>query len=117
MTSAAKQKGSSFERLIVNYLNEMGFDCERTRAGWTDDRGDIHGVCSAQRVPFTFECKNQRRIDLAGWTKELITEIRNAKGEIGAVVHKRIGAGGGEEQYATLPFWMLVQLLKEAGYK
>ena len=117
MTSAAKAKGSAFERLIVNYLNEKGFDCERTRAGWTDDRGDIHGVLSASGLPFTFECKNQRRIDLAGWTKELNVEIQNARGQVGAVVHKRIGSGNAGDQYATIPLWMLVQLLQEAGYR
>lgn len=117
MSNPQKNKGSAYERLIVNYLREKGFDAERTRAGWTDDRGDIHGVLSATGRPFTFECKTHRRDNLPGWVRELEIEISNAKGEIGAVIHKKVGTTDGKEQYATLPLGMLVQLLKEAGYK
>ena len=117
MVNPQKQKGSSYERSIVNYLRDMDFRVDRTRAGWTDDRGDIHGVTSARGEPFTFECKNHRKDGLPGWIKELQTEITNAGGMVGAVIHKKHGTTDPGEQYATMPLSMLVQLLKEAGYK
>lgn len=112
MTNPAKQKGSAYERLIVDYLRCNGFRVDRTRAGWSDDRGDIHGVDG-----FTWECKNHKAINLSGWISELVTECANAGTELGAVVHKKRGTTDAGEQYATLPLRMLVQLLKEAGYK
>jgi hypothetical protein len=112
MSNPQKNKGSAYERSIVDYLRQCGFRVDRTRAGWTDDRGDIHGVDG-----FTWECKNHRAINLSGWISELLVECKNAGTELGAVVHKKRGTTNGEEQYATLPLWMLVQLLKEAGYK
>lgn len=116
MTSRQSIKGSAYERSIVVYLNDSGFTVDRTRAGWVDDRGDIHGV-TREGVPFTFECKNHRRDNLPGWVSELKREISNNKGTIGAVVHKKHGTAAASDQYATLPLWMLVQLLKEAGYE
>lgn len=117
MSNPAKQKGSAYERLIVAFLRECGFRVDRTRAGWTDDRGDIHGISNANGKPFVVECKNQRTTNLAGWVAELRVECANAGTDLGAVVHKRVGITTGSDQYATLPFGMLVQLLKEAGYK
>lgn len=112
MTNPQKTKGSAYERSIVDYLRSEGFQVERTRVGWADDRGDIHGISG-----FTIECKNHRSLQLAGWISELATECGNAGTDVGAVVHKRRGVTDGGEQYATLPLRMLVQLLKEAGYK
>jgi hypothetical protein len=56
-------------------------------------------------------------MDLAGWMAELGREIAANGGGLGAVVHKKRGEASGENQYATLPLWMLVQLITEAGYK
>lgn len=112
MTNPQKIKGSAYERLIVDYLRECGFTVDRTRAGWSDDRGDIHGI-----EGFTWECKNHKAINLSGWISELLIECSNAGTKIGAVIHKRRGVTDAGEQYATMPLRMLVQLLKEAGYK
>lgn len=117
MTNPQKQKGSAYERAIRTYLTLQGFDAERTRAGWTDDRGDIHGIHHPVLGNFTIECKNQKAMDLSGWLKELERERDANGGGLGAVVHKRRGNTNGEDQYATLPLWMLVQLLIEAGYR
>lgn len=117
MSNPAKQKGSAYERLIVAFLREHGFRVDRTRAGWSDDRGDVHGISGPDGRPFVVECKNHRTTALAGWISELRIECANAGAEVGAVVHKRVGSTSGEDQYATLPLGMLVQLLQEAGYK
>jgi len=112
VTNPQKAKGSAFERLIVNYLRGHGFRVDRTRAGWSDDKGDIHGITG-----FTWECKNQKALNLSGWIKELLAECQNAGTRLGAVIHKKRGTTDAADQYATLPLWMLVQLLKEAGYE
>lgn len=117
MTNPRKVKGSAYERSIVDYLRGQGFTVDRTRAGWQDDRGDIHGIANASGTPFTFECKNHRRDNLPGWISELNVEVRNNRGTVGAVIHKKHGTTDGGEQFATLPLGMLVSLLKEAGYK
>lgn len=117
MVNPQKIKGSAYERSIVNYLRDMGFSTDRTRAGWSDDRGDIHGVTSTTGQPFTFECKNHRKDSLPGWIEELKREVSNAGGVAGVVVHKKHGTTDAGDQFCTLPLSMLVQLLKEAGYK
>jgi hypothetical protein len=112
MPSASKNKGSSFEREIVQYLREQGWTgAERTRAGWQDDRGDIDGV-----IGVTFECKNQKAMDLAGWVNELVIEMQHGNNHVGAVVHKRRGVTDASDYYATLPLSVFITLLKEAGY-
>ena len=117
MTNPQKIKGSAYERSIVNYLRDNGYNADRTRAGWTDDRGDVHGITDSEGRPFTFECKNHRRDNLSGWIMELKREVANAGGNVGVVVHKKNGTTEPGEQFASLPLSMLVQLLKEAGYK
>lgn len=112
MTSPSKQKGSAFEREIVQHLREQGWEgAERTRAGWVDDRGDIDGV-----VGVTFECKNRRAMELSQWIDELIVEMRNAGNHVGAVVHKRKGITDPGQYYASMPLTVFVTLLREAGY-
>ena len=117
MTNPQKQKGSTYERQIVSYLRECGFRVDRTRAGWADDRGDVHGITGPDGLPFTVECKNHQRLNLSGWVSELLTEIANAGGVAGVLVHKKRGTTDPSEQYATLPLGMLVSILREAGYK
>jgi len=110
--SASKNKGSAFEREIVQYLREQGWvGAERTRAGWQDDRGDIDGTPGV-----TWECKNQKVLALAGWVDELVVEMQHGNNEVGAVVHKRRGVTDPGAYYATLPLSVYVHLLKEAGY-
>lgn len=120
MTTPQKTKGSSFEREIVTYLRENGFPyAERGVAGATDDIGDIIGTPGV-----VWECKNHKRMDLAGWVDELAVEIGNQKtrysngGPVitGAVIHKRRGTTSAANYYATLPLHKYVELLKEAGY-
>ena len=128
MTSPQRRKGNSYERVILDYLRESGFRVDRTRVGWSDDRGDIHGISRAvgrdvggrgsgdNFVPFVIECKNHRRDSLPDWIKQLKQEALNAGADCGAVVHKKHGVTDGAEQFATMPLYMLVTLLKEAGY-
>ena len=46
----------------------------------------------------------------------LEVEIKNAKADTGAVIHKRRGTGNVGNWYATMPVETLIELLKKAGY-
>jgi Holliday junction resolvase len=112
MTTAAKRKGSKAELDLVKYLKENGWKyADRRLAGSSLDKGDISGVNGV-----VFEVKNQAKMDLAGWTGELVDEIRNASAEVGAVVHKRRGKADVGDWYATMPVYVFTMLLKRGGF-
>lgn len=112
MSSRSKQKGSAFEREIVAYLNENGFiHAERRLAGDQFDKGDITGTPG-----LVWECKNQKRMDLAGWVDEALVERDNAKAAYGAVIHKRRGTTNCGDYYVTVTLRQWIDLLKEAGW-
>ena len=117
MTSASQDKGDRFERDTVAYFRSHSYHVDRTRAGWSDDRGDVHGVVSRDGRPFAIECKNHKQQNLSGWLRELRVEVANSHGRIGALIHKKRGTANPAEQYATLPLEWLIELLKEAGYR
>lgn len=83
MTTPSKRKGSSYEREVAEYLQSWGWPAERTRAGWSDDRGDLAGV------PFVVECKNQKQLNFPAWLDETIVETQNASFEFGFLIAKR----------------------------
>ncbi len=91
-----KNKGDSFERTIISGLKGLGIDVWRTRAGWTDDRGDIAGIPNC-----VVECKNHARSDLSGWINELNIEIANADADTGVIIHKRHGVTDPLQQWVT----------------
>lgn len=112
MSSASKAKGSSHERNVVEYLISVGYPyAERRIAGDYKDRGDIAGVPKV-----VFECKNEKRIDLAGYMKELEVEIANDNAEVGAAIVKKKGTTDVGEYYAVMPTRLFIELLKRAGY-
>ena len=107
---AAKTKGAGAERDIVAYLKENGFPyVDRRLAGATLDKGDISGIPGV-----TIEIKNHAKMDLAGWTEELIVEMANDKAWTGVVWHKRKGRGSPGDWYCTMPAHVWVDLLKRA---
>jgi hypothetical protein len=111
MSNPSKNKGSRFEREIADYLRSLDIQVDRTRVGWADDRGDIHGIPGV-----VIECKNHKTMDLAQWIRELDNEMHNADAGMGCVVHKRRGTTDASQHYATLRFGTFIQLLREAGY-
>lgn len=110
--SKQRAKGTAAETAVVRYLQDHGFPyAERRALHGTADRGDVTGL-----GPIVLEVKNHKTIDLAGWLRELETEMVNAGAETGAVVAKRRGTTDAAAWYAILPFGDLVQLLLQAGY-
>ena len=112
MSTPSKRKGSAWELAIAKYLVEAGWKfAERRLAGSTLDKGDIYGI-----IGCVIEAKNEKRIDLAGYLKELETEIANAKAATGVVMLKKRGTTDVGEAYAVMPIRRWVELMKEAGY-
>jgi len=109
MTSPQKRKGSSAELAVAKWLNRLGWtQAERSRAGWTDDRGDIDGIPGV-----CIEVKNEKRIDLPGYLRELEVEMKNAKAWAGAVIVKRRGSTDPADWYAVMPAQKWAELLLE----
>jgi hypothetical protein len=107
MTSPQKRKGSSAELAVAKWLNRLGWtQAERSRAGWTDDRGDIDGIPGV-----CIEVKNEKRIDLPGYLRELEVEMKNAKAWAGAVIVKRRGSTDPADWYAVMPAQKWAELL------
>jgi len=110
--SRNKQKGTSFETLVVEFLKHNGFRyAERRALTGVNDKGDITGTPG-----IVWECKNQKTMNLAGWLDETMIETANADADYGILVAKRKGKGNAAEQYAIMPLSKMVELLKAAGY-
>jgi len=112
VSTPSKRKGSAWELAIAKYLVEKGWKhAERRIAGSTIDKGDIYGI-----IGCVIEAKNEKRIDLSGYLKELEVEMRNAKAETGVVMVKKKGTTDVGQAYAVMPIELWVKLMKEAGY-
>ena len=99
MTSPQKRKGSAAELAVAKWLRKLGWiHAERSRAGWTDDRGDIDGMPGV-----CIEVKNEKRIDLPGYLRELEVEMANAQAWTGTVIVKRRGSMNVDDWYAVMP--------------
>lgn len=112
MTTASKRKGSLWELAIAKYLINKGWiHAERRVAGATLDKGDIYGI-----IGCVIEAKNEKRIDLAGYMKELDVECANAKATTGVVIVKKRGTASVGEAYAVMTVDRWVDLMRQAGY-
>ncbi len=111
MTRYHRQKGSTFERLIADYLAAHVDDrIDRRVKNGAKDRGDIAGLRHmGHRI--VLECKNTAKISLGGWANEAETERGNDDALAGLIVHKRVGKGKPEDQWVTLTLGELVALL------
>ena len=111
MTAYHRRKGSSFERLIADYLKSNGFPfADRRVKNGAKDRGDIGGV-HVHGSPVVFEAKNTTRISLGTWAAEAEQERVNDGALAGVIVHKRHGKGPAGDQWVTLTMRDLVAIL------
>ena len=102
MTAYHRQKGSTFERMIADYLATNVDDRidRRVKTG-AKDRGDIGGV-RIHGGRLVLECKNTSKMNLAGWAAETEIERGNDDALAGVIVHKRHGKGQPEDQWVTM---------------
>jgi hypothetical protein len=99
LTSPQKRKGSAAELAVAKWLRKLGWiHAERSRAGWTDDRGDIDGMPGV-----CVEVKAEKKIDIPGYLRELEVEMENAKAWTGTVIIKRRGSTNVDDWYAVMP--------------
>ena len=111
MTSPQKAKGSRAELAVARYLQEAGWPyAERSRAGWTDDRGDIDGIPGV-----VVEVKDCKRHDLSGWLGELEVETANARAVTGVLVVKRRLHTNPADWYAITRLGDWAAMAKDAG--
>ena len=83
--SKSKQKGTAWERRFVDYLVAHGFPyAERRALEGVNDRGDVSGIPGV-----VCELKNAKRVELAQWVDEMLTEQKNAGASVGAVIFPR----------------------------
>ena len=120
MSNRAKQKGTSFETLIVNYLHNKGFvKASRTTLKGSGDTGDINGIfnfCAERHL--AIQCKNQRRFDLSGWLDATVAQAARLGKSLPALVVKRAGKGEKAlgDTYVVMRLDDFVTLLSEGGY-
>lgn len=112
--ASAKRAGSSFERIVADYLaqrlNDGRID-RRVKTG-NKDRGDIGGVRTIRGARVCIEVKNVSRDNLPLWMREVEVERENDDAAIGVVVHKRFGSARPEQQYVTMDLATFALLLE-----
>lgn len=111
MTAYHRQKGSTFERMIADYLAKHVDDrIDRRVKNGAKDRGDIGGLrFHGHRL--VLECKNTAKTLLGPWAAEAEAERGNDDALAGMIVHKRHGKGRPEDQWVTMTMGELVALL------
>lgn len=110
--ATAKSAGSTFERLIADFLAKVIDDRidRRVKTG-AADKGDIAGVrFHGHRI--VIETKDYAgRLVPAEWVKEAKIEAQNDKALVGIVIAKRRGTTNPAEQWVLMTVEELVALL------
>jgi Holliday junction resolvase len=120
MSNFAKQKGTSFETLIREYLNKQGFkDARRVALQGGGDTGDINGIkhgLTGQKV--AIQCKNQKAFNLSSWLNDTVEQAARLDDALPVLVVKRPGKGVAAvgDNYVVMRFDDLINLLKVAGF-
>jgi hypothetical protein len=108
VANPSKQKGTSFESAVRDFLAEHGFPTvERRTLYGAQDKGDLSGIAG-----WTFECKNEKKMDIAGAVDEARIEAKNAKTIWFAAIVKRKGKNAAEA-YAVMPLSELALIIAE----
>ena len=110
--ATAKEAGSSFERLVADYLAKHVDDrIERRRLSGKGDRGDIGGLRHmTQRV--VIEAKDYGgQIKASEWVREAEVERGNDDAGVGIVVAKRRGTSNPADQFVLMTLGELVSLV------
>lgn len=106
MANRAKQKGTSFETAVVNWLAIHGIAARRLPLAGNKDQGDIEVL----HWGINIEAKNCKALALSQWVAESDVESGNS-GKPVVVVAKRVGKGDPGEAYVIMPLRRLVELL------
>jgi Holliday junction resolvase-like predicted endonuclease len=113
LSSAAKRKGNAAEVAVVKWLQSHGFDAQRNRAGWTNDRGDVDAINGV-----VIEVKNRAQHNWAAYFEQLGRQMQEKQAYTGVVICKRAGHANPGKWLAVMPadLWLqLIQLLEETN--
>ena len=120
MSNPSKQKGTSFETLVKDYLYDKGFKAaHRTALSGGYDTGDINGIANTETGrEVAVQCKNQKKFNLSGWLDATVEQSERLDNAVPLLVVKRPGKGAHslDDTYAVMRLCDLVCLLKEANY-
>ena len=106
MSNLSRRKGTRAELMVAKFFQSHGHPkAERSRAGWSDDRGDIDGV-----EDLTVEVKDQKRHDIGCWLKELEVEQKNRGTNHGVCAVKKLGAVNVQDWYAIMTMTEFLKL-------
>lgn len=118
--SKAKQKGTSFEVLIRDYLIAKGFiHAHRPALSGGKDTGDINGIARrSTRRKVAVQCKNQKQFQLSQWLNDTVEQAERLDGALPVLVVKRAGKGEKalDDTYVVMRLRDLSDLLTEADY-
>ena len=108
----SKVKGRAGENSVVDWLIRHGWiHAERRRLMGTADRGDVAGLPGV-----CIEVKNEKRIELGSYLKELEAEMANDQAQTGVVAIKRRGHTDPDDWFFVMPGHVWRRLMREAGY-
>jgi hypothetical protein len=112
--TSAKSAGSSFERLVADYLKEhVSRFIDRMPKYGANDRGDIANVETFNQLPVALELKEfGGRLMPGPWVAEAEVERLNLPGAIaGVVIAKRRGTTDPGDQFVVMTVRDLVALI------
>lgn len=115
--ASARKAGSSYERLIADYLRDNWDDRvdRRVKTG-SLDKGDIANFrVNGHRI--VLECKNEIKYAFSNAVNEAQTEAVNDDALVGLAVVKRHGKASADEQFVVSTLGDFVKLLKAIGAK
>lgn len=113
--ASAKKAGSSFERLVADYLRDTWDDRidRRVKTG-SLDKGDIANFrVNGHRI--VLECKDETKYDFNNALNEARTEAINDDALVGLAVVKRHGKASPEDQFVVSTLSDFVKFLKAIG--
>ena len=106
--SKSKQKGTSWETAIVNYLKEKHLPAKRLALAGAEDKGDLELLDFPWLI---VEAKNVGRYNIPGWIEEAKTEAKNADAEVGVVWMHRNGKSSPADGFVIMDGTTFVRLL------
>lgn len=113
--ASAKKAGSSFERLVADYLRDTWDDRidRRVKTG-SLDKGDIANFrTNGHRI--VLECKDETKYDFNNAIQEAKIEGLNDGALVGLAVVKRRGKSAPEDQFVVSTLGDFVKFLKALG--
>jgi hypothetical protein len=109
VSNPPKQKGTSWETAIKNWLALHGYLARRKPLTGNKDTGDLE----IEGIPWlVIEAKNVQKVTLGPWVDEAETEAENADAEIGVVWHHRPRKGSPGDAFVTMSGDTFFKLLR-----